>query len=65
MKSIPIAKTSKSIYVIQSNNQYEIRRGIGAPNTTIVEREEELVIIDLGVWTHNLTIYLEKKVYLT
>jgi len=47
-------KIAENISVIPSREEKGIRRGIGAPNTVIVKGEKETLLIDPGVWTHQL-----------
>jgi glyoxylase-like metal-dependent hydrolase (beta-lactamase superfamily II) len=43
-----------NIFIIPSREEMSIRRGLGAPNTVIAKGDKETIVIDPGVWTHQL-----------
>ncbi len=50
-----------NLYLIESNNPYKLRRGLGAPNSLIVKDNREFIVIDPGVTTHQLKEFKKLK----
>ncbi|MHA1115984.1 MAG: MBL fold metallo-hydrolase [Candidatus Heimdallarchaeaceae archaeon] len=56
-----ITKISSNFILLKYKHQSKVERGIGSPNSVIVENNEEMAVIDPASWTHNLKLFLKYK----
>jgi len=56
-----INKLSNNITLLKYKCQNKFERGIGSPNSLIVEENDEIAIIDPASWTHNLKLFLKYR----